>query len=124
MKGYKDVQMITQEDGYIFDRFQQADVTPVAVELLPNSTNILDFEHPKNALYIFGPEDGSIPQMVRRFCHHFVFMPTHHCMNLAAAVNVLLFHRRMQRIERGEEEKYHLSEMLKEHRGPVWATEK
>jgi len=118
MKGYRNVEMVMEPDGYVFDRFK--DVTPVAIELLPNATNIVEFQHPENALYVFGPEDGSVPQMVRRFCHHFIFMPTAHCLNLAAAVNVVLYDRKVKRIAAGLEDQLPLHETLREHRGPVW----
>jgi tRNA(Leu) C34 or U34 (ribose-2'-O)-methylase TrmL len=44
-------------------------------------------------MYIFGPEDGSLPQSVVDQCEHVVFIPTTGCMNLAATVNVVLYDR-------------------------------
>lgn len=87
MKGYKDVEM--RQFDYPFEHFPKG-VTPVAVELLENSECLYDFEHPENAVYVFGPEDGSIPQVFRRFCHRFVTIPTRHCTNLSAAVYLML----------------------------------
>jgi tRNA C32,U32 (ribose-2'-O)-methylase TrmJ len=48
------------------------------------------------ALYIFGPEDGSIPQSVLKECHRFVVIPTKHCVNLAAAVYLVLYDRQVK----------------------------
>jgi tRNA(Leu) C34 or U34 (ribose-2'-O)-methylase TrmL len=79
----------------------------------------VDFEHPENALYVFGPEDGSLPKTVRLLCHRFVVIPTHHCLNLAAAVNVVLYDRRLKRHLVGVEPLGSMREMLREHRGPV-----
>jgi tRNA(Leu) C34 or U34 (ribose-2'-O)-methylase TrmL len=53
----------------------------------------MDFQHPDNAVYVFGPEDGSIPQVLRRHCHRFVKIPAKHCTNLAAAVYIVLYDR-------------------------------
>ena len=92
MKGYKNVDLIQYD--YPFDHFK--DATPVAIELLPGSECLLDFEHPDNALYVFGPEDGSIGQVSRRFCHRFVKIPTLHCTNLAAAVYIVLYDRALK----------------------------
>lgn len=89
MKGYKDVEL--RQFEYIFDEFEGA--TPVAVEMRPNSENLVHFEHPKDALYVFGPEDGGIPQVILRHCHRFVVIPTHHCVNLSAAVYLILYDR-------------------------------
>lgn len=89
MKGYKDVEL--RQFDRPFEHFPNA--VPVAIELLPNSENLIDFIHPENAVYVFGPEDGSIAPVVRRFCHRFVSIPSKHCLNLAAAVYIVLYDR-------------------------------
>jgi len=71
MRGYQDVEL--RQFEYIFDEFE--DATPVAVEMRPNSENLVYFEHPENALYVFGPEDGSIPQVILRHCQTFTRRP-------------------------------------------------
>ena len=63
----------------------------VAVELVEGATPLPNFRHPENALYIFGPEDGSIEQEIVDQCDYVVYIPTVGCMNLAATVNVLLY---------------------------------
>lgn len=66
---------------------------PVAVEFIKESIPLNKFAHPKNAFYIFGPEDGSIPSEILEWCKHKVYVPTEICMNLAATVNVVLYDR-------------------------------
>jgi tRNA(Leu) C34 or U34 (ribose-2'-O)-methylase TrmL len=117
MKGYRSVQMIP--DDHVFDRFEAGSVTPVAVEVRADAESLVAFEHPESALYVFGPEDGSLPKQVRLLCHRFVIIPTHHCLNLAAAVNVVLYDRRFKRILSGLEPMTSAREMLREHRGSV-----
>jgi len=90
MKGYKDVTLIN--DNYPFNRFGK-NIIPVAVEVRDNAESLPFFEHPKNAFYIFGPEDGSIPQVMLQHCHRFVVIPSKHCVNLAAAVYLVLYDR-------------------------------
>jgi len=65
----------------------------VAVELIEGATPLMHFEHPEQALYIFGPEDGSVSQNILNVCDFVVYVPTIGCMNLAASVNVLLYDR-------------------------------
>ena len=65
----------------------------VCVELAEGATPLPRFKHPENAIYIFGPEDGSIAQNVADRADHVVYVPTVGCMNLAATVNVLLYDR-------------------------------
>lgn len=114
MKGYKDVELIN--DDRFFDRYN-GNVTPVAVELTPNAELLTYFEHPENALYVFGPEDGGLGKVILRHCHRFLAIPAAHCLNLAAAVNVVLYDRRMKRQLAGREPVLPVTEMLHEHRG-------
>jgi len=66
---------------------------PVAVELVEDATPLPAFEHPKNAFYIFGPEDGSLTKSIVSACQHTVYIPTQNSMNLAVSVNVVLYDR-------------------------------
>ncbi|MDH5897887.1 RNA methyltransferase [Vibrio splendidus] len=70
-----------------------AETQIVCVELAEGATPLPRFKHPENAIYIFGPEDGSISQDVADRADHIVYVPTVGCMNLAATVNVLLYDR-------------------------------
>ena len=101
MKGYRDVTMLKAETLKDTLKNFDKDVVPVAIELRPNSEILFDFIHPENAIYIFGPEDGSLDWKVLQHCHRFVVLPTAHCTNLAAAVNVVLAHIKEQMYKRG-----------------------
>jgi tRNA(Leu) C34 or U34 (ribose-2'-O)-methylase TrmL len=90
MKDYQEVRMLNDE--YPFNRFS-GDVTPVAVEVRKNAELLPFFEHPKNPVYVFGPEDGSLPQIYLRHCKRFLYIPSKHCLNLAVAINVVLADR-------------------------------
>lgn len=116
MKGYKDVEI--RHFDYFFDQFDK-DVVPVAIELRPGSELLTQFEHPEKALYVFGPEDGSIPSVQLRHCHRFVVIPTHHCVNLAAAVYMVLYDRMLKRQQAGIDPVLPMDQILKETRG--WA---
>ncbi|WP_417221961.1 RNA methyltransferase [Amphritea sp.] len=65
----------------------------ICIELAEGATPLPDFKHPEHALYIFGPEDGSIDQATVDAADAVVYVPTIGCMNLAATVNVLLYDR-------------------------------
>jgi tRNA(Leu) C34 or U34 (ribose-2'-O)-methylase TrmL len=99
MKGYKEVQMIHFD--YFFERFPPGAV-PVAVEVRSQSEPLHSFEHPDNALYVFGPEDGSIPKVFLGHCHRFLVIPTRHCLNLATAVATVLWDREYKRWQAGK----------------------
>ncbi len=62
MRDYRDVAMVLEEHPL---RFLPEGAIPVAIELLPGAENLTTFEHPEHAVYLFGPEDGSIPSNLR-----------------------------------------------------------
>ncbi|UTA47797.1 RNA methyltransferase [Simiduia sp. 21SJ11W-1] len=70
-----------------------AGMAKVCVELVEGATPLPAFEHPECALYVFGPEDGSLRQQLVDSADAVVYMPTRGSMNLAASVNVLLYDR-------------------------------
>jgi tRNA(Leu) C34 or U34 (ribose-2'-O)-methylase TrmL len=114
MKGYRDVELIQYD--YPLDQFQD-DVVPVAIEISPTAEVLTEFEHPDKAVYVFGPEDGSLAQVYRKLCHRFVIIPTNHCTNLSAAVYLVLYDRRMKRQLAGKERIIPASQVLHEVRG-------
>ena len=65
----------------------------ICVDLVEGAIPLPNFQHPDQALYIFGPEDGTISQEVINCADEVVYVPTVGCMNLAASVNVLLYDR-------------------------------
>jgi tRNA(Leu) C34 or U34 (ribose-2'-O)-methylase TrmL len=98
MKGYADVEIINYD--HPFDHF--ADAIPVAVEVRQKSEPLHSFEHSEKAVYVFGPEDGSIPKPLLRHCHRFIVIPTRHCLNLATAVATVLWDRQYKAWLAGE----------------------
>ncbi|OKY27474.1 RNA methyltransferase [Thalassotalea sp. PP2-459] len=77
----------------------------VCVELCLGATSLTEFSHPERALYIFGPEDGSISQTIIDQADHVVYVPTIDCLNLAATTNVVLYDRlaKSSEINKGDE---------------------
>jgi len=69
------------------------DARIVCVELVEGATPLPAYQHPPQALYIFGPEDGTLTQDIIDRADDVVYVPTSHCMNLAATVNVVLYDR-------------------------------
>jgi tRNA(Leu) C34 or U34 (ribose-2'-O)-methylase TrmL len=65
----------------------------VCVELVEGATLLTEFQHPANAFYIFGPEDGTIDQQTIDKADAVVYVPTIGCLNLAATVNIVLYDR-------------------------------
>jgi tRNA(Leu) C34 or U34 (ribose-2'-O)-methylase TrmL len=108
MKEYGDVEVCYSD--YPFDAYRAEAPRIVAVEIDPSAIPLTWFKHPQDAVYVFGPEDGSLSKVHKRFCTDFVYIPTRKdadgknlCINLAASVNIILNDRIMS-IERGNTE--------------------
>jgi tRNA(Leu) C34 or U34 (ribose-2'-O)-methylase TrmL len=113
MKLYKDVEVCYCD--YPFDYYKK-DARIVAVEIDPAAQPLTWFTHPDNAVYVFGPEDGSLSPVEKRHCTDFVYIPTKPdedgkpvCLNLYSAVSGILVDRRLAE-ERGRTFNEELSE--------------
>ena len=89
MAAFKQIPLIQVDDLHAVVPF---DCVPVAVELLPDSIPLDRYEHPNRAFYVFGAEDGTLGKSVLSWCRDVVSIPAG-CLNLAAAVNVVLYDR-------------------------------
>ncbi len=65
----------------------------VCVELVEGAQALPDFEHPEQAMYVFGPEDGTLSQELIDRADAVVYVPSIGSLNLAATVNVVLYDR-------------------------------
>lgn len=111
MKGYADVELYQYD--YVFDVHK--DAVPVAIEVRENAEMLTTFEHPENALYVFGPEDGGLQRNTLQHCHRIVTIPTKHCTNLAAAVYITLYDRMLKsgsHFELGEDRGFLLEDAI------------
>jgi len=87
MRGVYDVEIIPTERPFDVE----PSLVPVAIELVPGAELLPYFEHPTDAMYVMGPEDGSLPAVALRHCHRFVRLPMDHCANLASALYITLY---------------------------------
>ena len=94
IKKFDDVEVINFDNP--FNQFDLSKVVPIAVEFQDKAESIQNFIHPENAVYVFGPEDGSLDSRHKRFCHRFVIIPTKHGLNLMVAVGIVLYERQRQ----------------------------
>lgn len=90
MREYNKVSLIQYDRP--FDQFKNT--ISIGVEMRPEAESLIEFEHPKNALYVFGPEDGSLGRVTLALCHRFIRIPTNHCLNLGSAIATVLYDRK------------------------------
>lgn len=93
MKGYGKVQLLHYDRP--FDHFRRDRCTIYCVEVKKGSESLpwVDYRagNYRRPVWVFGPEDGSVSQVARRFCHRFVQIPVMHCLNLATAAATVLY---------------------------------
>lgn len=88
MKAYRHIPLLQVDDLATAIPF---DCVPVVIERVERSVSLPAFVHPERAFYIFGPEDGTLPERWLR-ARNVVSVPSG-SLNLAAAVNVVLYDR-------------------------------
>ena len=76
----------------------------VCVEFAEGAIALPEYQHPRNAFYLFGPEDGNISQGIINKADAVVYVPTVGCMNLSASVNVLLYDRLTKHYKRSDDD--------------------
>jgi tRNA(Leu) C34 or U34 (ribose-2'-O)-methylase TrmL len=89
-KNYRHIPLIRADD---FHNIIPFDCVPVAVDLIEGAQSLPDYKHPERAFYIFGAEDNTLGKRITDWCRDIIYVPTNGCMNLAAAVNVILYDR-------------------------------
>ena len=93
---WRHVPMLRTTD--VFDAIPY-DCVPVAIDLIPGAASLAEYKHPERAFYVFGAEDATLGRRILDRCRDVVYVPTAHCMNLAATVNVVLYDRMVKRGE-------------------------
>lgn len=71
---------------------------PIGVDLVDGAIPLDEFKHPERAFYIFGPEDGTLGRAILDRCSKRIVIPSHRCLNLAAAVTVVAYDRIAKRL--------------------------
>jgi tRNA(Leu) C34 or U34 (ribose-2'-O)-methylase TrmL len=68
---------------------------PVCVELKPQAKTLSGFTHPERAVYLLGPEDGSLPDDM---CLLFptIQIDTKYCLNVAIAGSIIMYDRQFK----------------------------
>ena len=74
-------------------RYWPIGATLVAVECVEGAADLSTFVHPEQAVYLFGPESGSLPKDLLDRAAVTVRVNTRVCLNLAMAVGIVLYDR-------------------------------
>ena len=69
----------------------------IGVEIDDKAEDLIKFTHPERAIYILGPEDGSLSNKVKSKCHRLVKLSTKYCLNVAVMGSILMYDRMVKR---------------------------
>lgn len=96
-KNYRHIPLIRTEDLH---NVIPIDCVPVAIDLIDGAQSLVEYKHPERAFYIFGAEDNTLGKRITEWCRDIIYVPTNGCMNLAAAVNVVLYDRLSKQLQK------------------------
>ncbi|MGF1650488.1 MAG: RNA methyltransferase [Hyphomicrobiaceae bacterium] len=65
----------------------------VGIELLETAIDLPSFRHPLRAIYVLGPEKGSLTDQLVARCDYVVKIPTKFCVNVAMAGAIVMYDR-------------------------------
>ena len=72
------------------------DCVPVAVELVEGSKPLETYTHPPRAVYLLGPEDGSVSAAALAVCRDVVSIDSRYCLNVAQAGSIVMYDRALK----------------------------
>ena len=92
-KATRHVPLLTFDCFESFRLAMPSESSLIAVELVDGARNIVGYTHAEQAVYLLGPEDGSLPADVVKACDSRVIIPGAFCLNLAVAGSIVLYDR-------------------------------
>ncbi len=66
---------------------------PIGIELCQEARPLIGYGHNANAVYLLGPEDGSLSNEARAVCKSVVYIPSKLCLNVATAGSIVMYDR-------------------------------
>jgi len=65
----------------------------IGIELTDRAVPLQEFKHPERAIYLLGPEDGSIRGDLLDKCVRVVEIPSNDCLNVSVAGSIVMYDR-------------------------------
>ena len=66
---------------------------PIGIELCKEARSLVNYTHAESAVYLLGPEDGSLSQEAKALCKSVIFIPSKLCLNVATAGSIVMYDR-------------------------------
>lgn len=89
----------TNTEDFLSHRCRDAPL--IGVEITENAVSLETFEHPRSAIYLLGPEDGSLSRRAQEACRFIVKFDSTFCLNVATAGSIVLYDRQQKLYRKG-----------------------
>lgn len=96
VKAPRHIPLFQYENKDDFWRSLPYDCPIIGVEITDKAENIYSFVHPERAIYVLGPEDGSLSFIEK--CHKVIYIPTKFCLNVATAGSIVMYDRKHKEV--------------------------
>lgn len=95
---WRHIPLLEYADVGDFRQHVPYDCQLIGVELHADAKPLETFKHPQRAVYLLGPEDGSLSATAIEACQAIVQIDSAYCLNVAAAGTVVMYDRNAKRI--------------------------
>jgi tRNA(Leu) C34 or U34 (ribose-2'-O)-methylase TrmL len=92
-KAWRHVPYFPYSDWHAFLASRPFDCPLIGIEYLEDARVLPMYTHPERAIYILGPEDGTLGETVLSCCQSVVRIPSYHCLNVAGAGTAVMYDR-------------------------------
>jgi tRNA G18 (ribose-2'-O)-methylase SpoU len=92
-QAWRHIPLLEFKDVDDFNEHRPFDCQLIGVELHPASVPLEAFKHPQRAVYLLGPEDGSLSPQAASLCQSIVQFKSTYCLNVASAGTIVMYDR-------------------------------
>jgi len=90
---WRHIPLLEYADVADFAAHRPYDCQVVGVELIDSAVALETYHHPQRAIYLLGPEDGSLSPAALDLCQAVVRFESAFCLNVASAGTVVMYDR-------------------------------
>ena len=94
---WRHIPLLEYADAEDFRAHVPYDCQLIGVEIDDRAVPLETFAHPVRAVYVLGPEDGSLSPTILERCQSVVAFDSRYCLNVAAAGTVVMYDRQTKR---------------------------
>ena len=92
-QSWRHIPLLEYADVLDFRAHLPYDCQTIGVELTDDAVPLETFVHPARAVYLLGPEDGSLSAAALELCQRVVRFESRYCLNVAVAGSIVMYDR-------------------------------